>query len=191
MRIGKYERKTKETEVKIEIDLDGSGQSDLRTPIKFFNHMLASLSTHSMINIRVEAKGDLKHHIIEDVAIGLGSAFRSALESDEKITRFGYAQVPMDCSLSSCAIDLGNRPYSTVDLKTEYGVIEDVAVEDLSHFFESLATSMRANIHIKVEYGKNDHHKIEASFKALALCLRSAFSLDPQREGIPSSKGVL
>ena len=152
--------------------------------------MLACLSTHSMININVEAKGDLKHHIVEDVALGLGTAFRGALESDGNITRFGYALVPMDDSLSSCAIDLGNRPYSVVDLKTESSMVEDAAIEDLIHFFESLATSMRANIHIKVEYGKNDHHKIEASFKALALCLRSAFSIDPKRKGIPSSKGV-
>lgn len=191
MRIGKFERETRETEVKVEVDLDGSGKSVIQTPINFFNHMLTSLSTHSMINMKIDAKGDLKHHIVEDTAIGLGSAMRKALKNKENIFRFGYARVPMDCSLSSCAVDLGNRPHSVVDVKTDNMMIEDAAVEDLIHFFESLAASLRGNVHVKVEYGRNDHHKVESAFKALALSLRRAVSVDPRREGAPSSKGVL
>jgi imidazoleglycerol-phosphate dehydratase len=191
LRIGKFERETFETKIKVEINLDGSGKTDIRTPVEFFNHMLTSLATHSMIDMKIEAKGDLKHHIIEDTAIGLGSALRNALTNNGNVSRFGFAIVPMDCSLANCAVDLGNRPYSVVDVETESKVIEDTAVEDLIHFFESLAVSMRANIHIKVEYGGNDHHKMEAAFKALALSLRQAISIDPRREDVPSSKGVL
>ena len=191
MRTGRSERKTRETHVKIELDIDGSGKSEIRTPIKFLSHMLTSLSTHSLIDLKVESQGDLRHHIVEDTALVLGSALREALETEERVQRFGYAMVPMDCSLASCAVDVGNRPYSVVDIKTDGAVIEDMAAEDIRHFFESLAVSLRANIHVRVEYGENDHHKVEAAFKALALCLRQALSVDPRRTGVPSSKGVL
>ena len=191
MRTGRSERKTRETHVKIELDIDGSGKSEIRTPIKFLSHMLTSLSTHSLIDLKVESQGDLRHHIVEDTALVLGSALREALETEERVQRFGYAMVPMDCSLASCAVDVGNRPYSVVDIKTDGEVIEDMAAEDIRHFFESLAVSLRANIHVRVEYGENDHHKAEAAFKALALCLRQALSVDPRRTGAPSSKGVL
>jgi len=191
MRTGRSERKTRETHVKIELDIDGSGKSEIRTPIKFLSHMLTSLSTHSLIDLKVESQGDLKHHIVEDTALVLGSALREALETEERVHRFGYAMVPMDCSLASCAVDVGNRPYSVVDIETDGAVVEDMAAEDLRHFFESLAVSLRANIHVRVEYGKNDHHKAEAAFKALALCLRQALSVDPRRTGAPSSKGML
>jgi imidazoleglycerol phosphate dehydratase HisB len=191
MRTGKSERKTRETHVKVELDIDGSGKSEIRTPIEFFSHMLTSLSTHSLIDMKIESQGDLRHHIVEDTALVLGSALRGALETEERVHRFGYAMVPMDCSLASCAVDVGNRPYSVVDMETDGSVIEDMAAEDLRHFFESLAVSLRANIHIRGEYGKNDHHKAEAAFKALAICLRQALSIDPRRTGAPSSKGVM
>jgi imidazoleglycerol-phosphate dehydratase len=191
MRTGRSERKTRETHVKIELDIDGSGKSEIRTPIKFLSHMLTSLSTHSLIDLKVESQGDLRHHIVEDTALVLGSALRETMETEERVHRFGYAMVPMDCSLASCAVDVGNRPYSVVDIETDGAVIEDMAAEDIRHFFESLAVSLRANIHVRVEYGKNDHHKAEAAFKALALCLRQALSVDPRRTGAPSSKGVL
>ena len=191
MRTGRSERKTRETHVKIELDIDGSGKSEIRTPIKFLSHMLTSLSTHSLIDLKVESQGDLKHHIVEDTALVLGSALREALETEERVHRFGYAMVPMDCSLASCAVDVGNRPYSVVEIETDVTVIEDMAAEDIKHFFESLAVSLRANIHVRVEYGENDHHRVEAAFKALALCLRQALSVDPRRTGVPSSKGVL
>lgn len=191
MRESEHYRKTSETEVKVRVKLDGSGLADIHTKISFLNHMLKSLSAHSLIDIFVEASGDLSHHIVEDVAICLGEALRKALGDMTSIRRFGYAIVPMDCSLAFAAIDLSNRPYPKIDLKLEGKCIEDMLCEDIYHFLETLANSLRANIHIWVQYGLNDHHKVEAAFKALALSLRQATSIDPLRSGIPSSKGVL
>jgi imidazoleglycerol-phosphate dehydratase len=191
MRRQEFRRETSETVVSVELNLDGAGEGAIETPLAFFSHMLNSLATHSLIDLRVEAQGDLGHHIVEDVAIGLGSAIKGALGDGKGISRFGYARVPMDCSLASCAVDIGGRPYAVVDLGTEDAKVEDTAAEDLTHFFETLATAMGANIHVKVEYGRNDHHKVEAVFKALALSLRQAVSPDPRREGVPSSKGVI
>ncbi|MBS7606664.1 imidazoleglycerol-phosphate dehydratase HisB [Candidatus Bathyarchaeota archaeon] len=191
MREAEYYRKTSETEVKVRVKLDGSGMADIQTGISFLNHMLKSLSTHSLIDIFIEASGDLSHHVAEDVAICLGEAIRRALGDVAGIRRFGYAIVPMDCSLAFAAVDISNRPYSKIDLKIEGKRIEDMPCEDIYHFLETLANSLRANIHVWVEYGLNDHHKVEASFKALALSLRQALSLDPLRSGVASSKGVL
>ncbi len=191
MRRQEFRRETSETVVSVELNLDGTGKRTIESPLAFFNHMLGSLATHSLIDLRVEAQGDLGHHIVEDAAIAIGSAIKGALGDGKGIARFGYARVPMDCSLASCTLDIGGRPYAVVDLDTEGAKVEDTAAEDLTHFFETLATAMGANIHIKVEYGRNDHHKAEAAFKALALSLRQAVSADPRREGVPSSKGVL
>ena len=191
MRNGVAEKKTRETQISVDLNLDGSGKSYCETSIKFLNHMLDSLATHSMIDMKVRAEGDLKHHIAEDTALCIGLAIKKALDGSEATHRFGYAIVPMDCSLATVAVDLGNRPYWFVDLKTKGSIIEDMPTEDIAHFFESLAASLRANIHVRVEYGSNDHHKVEAAFKALALSLRQALSIDPRRTGIPSSKGVL
>ena len=191
MRTGNTERKTRETRISVEVNLDGSGKSDVETPIAFLSHMLASLATHSMMDIKVRAEGDLKHHIAEDIALCLGSAIKQALDESESISRFGNATVPMDCSLASGAVDFGNRPYWVVNLGIKGPVIEDMPSEDVAHFLESLAASLRANIHVRVEYGANDHHRVEAAFKALALSLRQALVVDPRRTGVPSSKGVL
>ena len=191
MRKNAYMRETRETTVSVEANLDGTGEWAVQTPFPFFNHMLGILSTHSLIDLKVEAQGDLAHHIIEDTAIGVGTSLRKALGEKEGIVRFGFALVPMDCSLASCALDLGGRPYSVVNLDVEGSIVEATAAEDLTHFLESMATSLEANLHLKVEYGRNDHHKVEAAFKALALCLRQAVSRDLQRKGVPSSKGVL
>jgi imidazoleglycerol-phosphate dehydratase len=191
LRKGSVERVTGETSISVTVNLDGSGSAQIDTPIGFLSHMLTSLSTHSMIDIRVKATGDLKHHITEDTALCLGRAIREALGEGEPIYRFGYATVPMDCSLASCALDLGGRPYHAVSLGLNGPTLEDVAAEDLTHFLESLATSLNANIHIKVHYGQNDHHRAEAAFKAIALSLRQAVTRDPRRRGTPSSKGVI
>jgi imidazoleglycerol-phosphate dehydratase len=191
MRRQEFRRETSETVISVELNLDGTGEGAIETPLTFFNHMLESLATHSLIDMRVEAQGDLGHHIVEDAAIGIGSAIKGALGDGKGITRFGFALVPMDCSLASCALDLGGRPYAVLDLNTEGATVEDTAAEDLTHFCETLATSLGANLHIKVEYGRNDHHKVEAAFKALALSLRQAVSPDPRRKGVPSSKGVI
>jgi imidazoleglycerol-phosphate dehydratase len=191
LRRKRIRRETRETEISVEVDLDGSGESSIQTPYAFFSHMLCSLSTHSLIDMTVEARGDLRHHVIEDTALALGYALKGALGDMEGIARFGFALVPMDCSLASCALDIGGRPYAKVELSAEDGSIEGVAVEDLTHFLESMATALGANIHVDVKYGRNDHHKVEAAFKALALSLRQASSLDPRREGVPSSKGAI
>jgi len=191
MREDQVYRKTKETEVKLKVNLDGEGKVEAKTGISFFDHMLISLATHSLIDITAEVKGDLRHHSVEDLAIGLGEALNKALGNREGITRFGYAITPMDCSLAFAAVDLVKRPYFKVDLKLRGKKIEDMTTEDINHFFETLATSLCANIHIFVHYGSNDHHKAEAAIKALALSLRQAVAFDQRRRGVPSSKGVI
>jgi imidazoleglycerol-phosphate dehydratase len=186
-----YSRETRETTVTAKVNLDGTGKAEIDTSVKFLDHMLTSMATHSLIDIKVEAVGDLVHHIVEDVAIVLGEALLKAVSQDKLITRFADATVPMDESLATCTIDIGNRPYHIIDLDLVNPMIEDIASEDIVHFMESLSQSLRANIHLKVLYGSNDHHKAEAAFKALARCLSQAVSLDPRRKEVPSSKGVL
>jgi len=191
MRIEEVSRRTSETDIHVKVNLDGTGIADVSTGIKFLDHMLKSLATHSLIDIKIQAVGDLAHHILEDVAICLGEALLKALGDAKSIKRFGYAIVPMDCSLAFAAVDLSRRPYVKVDLKLRGNKIEDMPCENIIHFIESLSTALRANIHVWVQYGSNDHHKVEAAFKALALSLRQAFSIDPRRRGVPSSKGVI
>ena len=191
MRTNEVYRKTRETEVTAKVNLDGEGKTDISTGVSFFNHLITSFATHSLIDVTAKVKGDLKHHAIEDLAIGLGEALNKALGTREGITRFGYAAVPMDCSLAFAAVDLVKRPYAKIDLKLRGKKIEDMPTEDIYHFLETLATALSANVHVWVEYGSNDHHKAEAAFKALALSLRQAVAMDPRRKGVPSSKGVI
>jgi imidazoleglycerol-phosphate dehydratase len=191
MRREEVYRKTKETEVKINVNLDGEGKVVVNTAVPFLDHILTSLATHSLIDITASVKGDLVHHCIEDLAIVLGEALNKALGTREGISRFGNAAAPMDCSLAFAAVDLVKRPYFKIDLKLRGKKVEDMPTEDINHFFESLATALQANVHIFVEYGSNDHHKAEAATKALALSLRQAVSFDPRRKGVPSSKGVI
>ena len=191
MRKQEINRKTKETEVAIKLNLDGEGKVEVNTEVEFFNHLLTSFATHSLMDLSASVKGDLRHHEIEDLAIGLGDAINKALGNREGITRFGYAAAPMDDSLAFASVDLVKRPYAVINLKLRGKKIEDMAVEDINHFLETLATSMVANIHIWTQYGGNDHHKAEAAVKALALSLKQAVTPDPRRKGIPSSKGVI
>lgn len=191
MRTAEISRKTRETEISIKVNLDGEGKVEISSGTSFFDHLVTSLATHSLIDVTAKVRGDLKHHIIEDVAICLGQALRKALGDEKGITRFGFAVVPMDCSLAVSAVDLAKRPYAKIDLKLRGRKIEDMKCEDIFHFLETLATSLQANLHLWVQYGSNDHHKTEAAFKALALSLRQAVAVDPRRRGIPSSKGVI
>jgi len=191
MRIEEVYRKTKETEVTAKVNLDGEGKIDIATGVAFFDHLLTSFATHSLIDVTAKVKGDLKHHSIEDLAIGLGEALGKALGNREGITRFGFAAVPMDESLAFAAVDLVKRPYAVINLKLKGKKIEDMATEDIVHFFETLASSLPANVHVWTEYGGNDHHKAEAAVKALALSLKQAVAIDPRRKGIPSSKGAM
>jgi imidazoleglycerol-phosphate dehydratase len=191
MRKDEVYRKTKETEVSVKVNLDGEGKAAIDTGVPFLDHIVTSLATHSMIEITAKVKGDLRHHSVEDLAIGLGEALNKALGTREGIARFGNAAAPMDCSLAFAAVDLVKRPYFKIDLKLRGKKVEDMPTEDINHFFESLATSLCANVHVFVQYGSNDHHKAEAAVKALALSLRQAIALDPRRKGVPSSKGVI
>jgi imidazoleglycerol-phosphate dehydratase len=191
MRCEEVTRKTKETDVKVKVNLDGEGKATIQTPVPFFSHMLTSLATHSMIDIEASVQGDLVHHMIEDLALGLGEALNKALGTREGITRFGNATVPMDCSLAIAAVDLVKRPYFVIDMKFKGRKVEEMQTEDINHFYESLTQTLQANIHLYVLYGSNDHHKAEAATKALALSLRQAVTSDPRRKGVPSSKGVI
>jgi imidazoleglycerol-phosphate dehydratase len=191
MRKDEVYRKTKETEVKVAVNLDGEGKVSVCTAIPFLDHMIVSFATHSLIDITASVKGDLVHHSVEDLAIGLGEALNKALGTREGIMRFGNAAAPMDCSLAFAAVDLVKRPYFKIDLKLRGKKVEDMPTEDIVHFFESLSQSLQANVHVFVEYGSNDHHKAEAATKAFALSLRQAIAVDYRRKGVPSSKGVI
>jgi imidazoleglycerol-phosphate dehydratase len=191
MRYAEYTRKTKETQITVRANLDGEGKVNANTGITFLDHMMQTLGVHSSMDLRVEAKGDLKHHVMEDVAICLGEALRRALGDAVGIARFGYAVVPMDDALALAAVDLVTRPYSRIDLAIESSSLEDTTGEDLIHFFETLATSMKATIHVSVQYGINDHHKVEAATKALALSFRQATTIPPGQRIIPSAKGSI
>lgn len=191
MRTEEVYRKTKETEVKAKVNLDGEGKAVIDSGVPFLDHMLTSLATHSLIDIEASVKGDLVHHCVEDLAIGIGEALNKALGTRVGITRFGNAAAPMDCSLAFAAVDLVKRPYFKIDLKFRGRKVEDMQTEDINHFYESLTNSLQANIHMFVMYGSNDHHKAEAATKALALSFRQAVAVDPRRKGVPSSKGVI
>src|SRR3989337_881121 len=191
MRTEEVYRKTRETEVTVKANLDGEGKADVNTGVSFLDHIVTSLAAHSLIDVTASVRGDLKHHAVEDLAICLGEALNKALGTREGLARFGYAAAPMDCSLAFAAVDLVKRPYFKIDLKLRGKKVEDMAVEDINHFFESFATSLSANVHAFVQSGSNDHHKAEAAVKALALSLRQAVAMDPRRKGVPSSKGVI
>ncbi len=191
MRIGECSRETKETKITVKVKLDGEGIAKASTGVMFFDHLLKTLAVHSQVDITIKAQGDLKHHIIEDVAICLGEALRKAVGEGVGINRFGYAIVPMDDAIAFAAIDLVRRPYYKIELKIAEEAIEDATREDIIHFLETLASFLQGNIHIWVEYGLNDHHKVEAAFKALALSLRQAVATSPIRRNVPSAKGTM
>ena len=162
-------RETSEASVNVNLDLDGSGKSVITTGFKFIDHMLTLLTRHSGINLKINASGDLTHHIVEDIGIALGEAFIKALGDKKGINRFGSAFIPMDDALARCVIDFSGRKSLILDLKlNDECDIEDVAVEDIRHFLNSLAENAKMNLHLQVLYGEDQHHKVEASFKALA-----------------------
>ncbi len=192
MRESRVERKTTEVSIVVELNVDGQGKANVETGIKFLNHLLVTLAKHSLFDLSVKATGDLKHHVSEDVALTLGEALRSALGKKKGIKRFGSAHVPMDDALARATIDLGGRDYSVRNLRLVRPQIEDLKTEDIEHFFDSFARSSESNLHLAVLYGSNDHHKIEAVVKALALALRQAVVMEPRiGDQIPSAKEVL
>ena len=191
-RTAEVKTKTKETEIKARVNLDGAGKNQVSTGTKFLDHMISAFSTHSLIDIELLAVGDLRHHVIEDSALALGKCISEALGDRNGIRRFGTAFVPMDESLAFASIDLVKRRYFVrSNFEIERNLVEDLPREDALHFFLSLCDSIQCTMHLKVEYGSNDHHKIEACFKALALALRTAVERDPRRTTVPSSKGSM
>lgn len=184
-------RETLETHVKVDLELDGSGKSSVNTGLGFLDHMLESLARHGLLDLEVEARGDLEvddHHTVEDVALTLGEALREALGDKSGIRRMAHAMVPMDDALATVALDLSGRPYTVLELEFDDAVIGDVKSQNLGHFIESLAVAAGMNIHASVR-GRNDHHKAEALFKALALAIRDAVRVEHGE--IPSTKGKL
>jgi imidazoleglycerol-phosphate dehydratase len=191
MRVGKVERKTKETEVSVRINLDGSGEVRVDTPIKFLNHLLANFAKHGSFDLELKASGDLEHHIAEDAMIALGEAIELALGRKEGIERMGDAIVPMDDALVMAAVDLSGRAFSDVEAKFAKKRLDDLSSDLVVHLLQTLATNGKFNLHMKVLRGRNDHHKAEAIFKALGVSLGRAVRRSPRRRGVPSTKEVL
>jgi imidazoleglycerol-phosphate dehydratase len=182
-------RKTSETEIAIELNLDGKGKTEIDTGLKFIDHMLKLLAKHSNSDIKLKATGDLTHHIVEDIGISLGEAFNKALGNKKGINRYGSALIPMDEALARCVVDFSGRKSLILDLQLKECDIEDVAVEEITHFFNSFAENAKMNLHIHVLYGEDQHHKVEAVFKALARAIKKAKKIISDE--IPSSKGIL
>jgi imidazoleglycerol-phosphate dehydratase len=186
-------RETKETSVSVQTNLDGSGKISVKTGIDFFDHLITSFAKHSMLDLAVKAKSNdnIMHHLIEDVGIAIGAAIDKALGTRTGITRFSYAAVPLDESLAEASIDLVRRPYHKISLSIKRAQIEGMSKEDIEHFFTSLAQNLDSCIHLNVKYGENDHHKVEAAIKSLAVAFRIAASIDKKQKGIPSTKGSM
>lgn len=194
MRQAKIERNTKETQISLSLNVDGRGKADVDTGIGFLDHMLVLLAGHGLFDISIKAQGDLhvdEHHTAEDVFICLGKALDDALGNRMGIVRTAHSYVPMDEALGLVAIDLGGRPYCVFDADFVTPKLGQLGTDLLFHLFESLAIHGRLNLHARILYGRNDHHKAEALFKALARALDAATRLDERRQDVPSTKGTL
>jgi imidazoleglycerol-phosphate dehydratase len=194
-RIAEIERNTKETQIKVRLDLDGTGASKIATGVGFFDHMLDSFARHGGFDLEVETKGDLHidmHHTVEDTGIVIGQAFNRALDGFKGVRRFGHAYIPMDETLTRCAVDLSNRPYLIWHVKFSRPKVGDMDTELFKEFHHAFAMHAGACVHIETLYGDNSHHIAESGFKALARALRDAVEADPKTAGAaPSTKGVL
>jgi imidazoleglycerol-phosphate dehydratase len=194
VRRARIERRTKETQIEVQIDLDGGGVHTIETGIGFLDHMLTHLAVHGLFDLEVHAHGDLHidvHHTLEDVALTLGSAFSKALGERSGITRMGTATAPMDETLATVSVDCSGRPYTVFQAEWNAPEVGGIPVTLFAHFFESFAVNAGINLHASVLYGRDDHHKAEALFKALARALDAATRIDPRRLGVPSTKGTL
>ena len=186
-------RRTRETDITIELALDGNGRADLQTGIGFLDHLLGSLAHHGLFDLEIRASGDLhvdEHHTVEDVALVLGSAFAAALGDRAGIRRFGDSCVPMDEALASAVIDIGGRPYAVIDLPFRGERVGALPLQLVEHALEAFARTAGATLHVRGT-GRNDHHLAEAAFKALGRALRVACEPDPRRQGVASTKGTL
>lgn len=188
-------RKTNETDITISLDLDGAGRYDIATGIGFLDHMLSHIAKHGVFDLQVRVSGDLhidQHHTVEDTGIALGEAFARAVGDKAGLVRAGHAYMPLDEALAFAAVDLSGRPYAALDLKLYGRELGGMPPDLFAHFLESFANAAKMNLHIRTVAGANDHHKLEACFKALARALDAATRVDPRRVGdIPSTKGVV
>ena len=184
---------TKETAVTVQVNIDGTGKTNVKTGLSFIDHLVTSIGKHAMLDITVNAKSNdgIVHHLAEDVAIALAQTIDKALGDRTRIARFGYALIPMDDALAYVSIDLVKRQYQRMELRLTRDTIEGIPKEDLEHFARSLVQNLNACTHVIVHYGDNDHHKVEAALKALAVALRMATSIDRRRKGVPSTKGAM
>lgn len=193
-RSAQIDRRTSETQIRLGLELDGSGQCTIQTGIGFFDHMLELWARHGLFDLTVEAQGDLhvdQHHTVEDIGICLGQAFAQAVGDKRGIHRYGHFTLPMDETLVTTAVDLSGRMAFAFQAPFPYGKIGEFDSELVEHFWQSFATNNICNLHVLLHYGSNGHHIAEAIFKSLARSLRQAVSLDARQTGIPSSKGVL
>jgi imidazoleglycerol-phosphate dehydratase len=195
MRRSLVDRKTRETRVTVKLDVDGKGRGDIQTGVRFLDHMLELVARHGAFDLRVRATGDLdvdQHHLVEDAGITLGEAFAQALGTKRGINRAGYFLMPMDETLAVAAIDFSGRPAAVVDLRLKVKRVGDLQAELVQDFFEGFAAAARANVHVKVMYGRSSHHQVEAIFKAFARALRVATARDRRMARmLPSTKGLL
>jgi imidazoleglycerol-phosphate dehydratase len=195
MRKAKIVRKTKETDIKIELNIDGSGKYDIKNPIGFLAHSLENFAKHGLFDIKMKATGDLEvdqHHLVEDCAIVLGQAFKKALGDKKGTSRAGYFVYPMDEALAVVAIDISGRPYLQFDAKFKRRFCGDLDTDLLEDFFYGFASNLGANLVVRMPYGRNDHHKIEAIFKAFGKATKMACSKEKRgRKNIPSTKGLI
>lgn len=193
-RMGKVSRETKETQISVEWNLDGAGSAAIRTAVPFFDHMLEQIARHGLTDLIVTAVGDIEiddHHTVEDTGIVLGHALRQALGDARGIRRYGSAFVPMDETLAFAAIDVSGRPFLVFDAAFPREKVGEFDTELVAEFFRALAFNAGVTLHLKVHYGQNTHHMIEALFKAFARALYDAITLDPRVAGVPSTKGTL
>jgi imidazoleglycerol-phosphate dehydratase len=195
MRTAEIERKTNETDIRLRLNLDGSGKHQINTGVGFFDHMLSHVAAHGLFDLELAAEGDLhidSHHVVEDCALVLGQAFDQALGDRRGITRMGSVYVPMDEALAFVAVDLSGRPYAVINAEWHTPFVGGMATSLFPHVLESFAVSARCNLHARVLYGRDDHHQAEALFKALGRALDKATKLDPRRgNAVPSTKGTL
>jgi imidazoleglycerol-phosphate dehydratase len=193
-RKAKIERNTTETKILVEVNCDGSGKYDIDTGIGFFDHMLEQLAKHSLMDLKVKAKGDLHidcHHTVEDTAIAIGKAIKNALGDRRAITRFAHSYVPMDETLTRVCVDISGRPYLIWEVEFSSDKIGDFDTELFREWFYAFTFNLGANLNVDNISGINNHHIVESCFKALALSLRKAMAIDPNRDDIPSTKGSL
>ena len=194
MRVGKIFRETKETEIEVEINLDGGGKTSIDTGIGFFNHMLNLFAAHGQFDLTVKCNGDLEvdgHHSVEDIGIALGTAIKNALGDKRGINRYGTFFLPMDESLALVSLDISGRPFLVYDAGELAPMIGSFDTELTEEFLRALAFNAGITLHVKILYGKNSHHKVEAIFKALGHALRIATEYDAKNTGVPSTKGIL